>query len=181
MVAEGRFREDLYFRLSVFHVHAPPVRERRQDIPELVRFLLEKGAKRLGNIKGIVVDPDVEETLAAYDWPGTVREMENVVDRALILADEGRITRADLPPQIARIAPIGNGSAIAHDSGDSLREQVRRFESSVICKAISEAGGDRRIAAQKLGIGLSSLYRKLEEYEALGLVSEHSETRHAPR
>ena len=181
MVADGRFREDLYFRLSVFHVHAPPVRDRRQDIPGLVRFLLQKGAKRLGNVAGISIDPDVEETLSAYDWPGNVREMENVVDRALILADEGRITRADLPPQIARIAPAGKNGAVLAESGDSLREQVRRFESAVICKAISEAAGDRRAAAQKLGIGLSSLYRKLEEYEALGLLQDSGETRQVPR
>jgi len=181
MVADGKFREDLYFRLSVFHVHAPPVRERRQDIPGLVRFLLQKGAKRLGNVGGISIDPDVEETLSAYDWPGNVREMENVVDRALILADEGRITRADLPPQIARIAPAGKSGAALAESGDSLREQVRRFESAVICKAISDAAGDRRAAAQKLGIGLSSLYRKLEEYEALGLLQDSGETRQAMR
>ncbi|HZW22970.1 sigma-54 dependent transcriptional regulator [Noviherbaspirillum sp.] len=174
MVAEGKFREDLYFRLSVFHVHAPPLRERRQDIPGLVRFLLQKGAKRLGNVGPISLEPDVEEILSAYEWPGNVREMENVVDRALILADEGRISRDDLPPQILRSAPAaGNGAAVA-GSGDSLREQVRRFEASVINKAIADAGGDRRAAAQKLGIGLSSLYRKLEEYEALGLVQDAS-------
>jgi len=175
MVAEGKFREDLYFRLSVFHVHAPPVRDRRQDIPGLVRFLLGKGARRLGNIGDISIDPDVEETLAAYDWPGNVREMENVVDRALILADEGRITRADLPPQIARIAPLGKNGIPSYELSDTLREQVRRFESSVICRAIAEAGGDRRMAAQKLGIGLSSLYRTLEEYETLGLLQECNE------
>jgi len=174
MVAEGRFREDLYFRLSVFHVHSPPVRERRQDIPGLVRFLLQKGAKRLGNVGGISLEPDVEDILTAYEWPGNVREMENVVDRALILADEGRISRDDLPPQILRSAPAGKNGAAVADSGDSLREQVRRFEASVINKAIADAGGDRRTAAQKLGIGLSSLYRKLEEYEALGLVQDGS-------
>jgi two-component system response regulator AtoC len=178
MVAEGRFREDLYFRLSVFHLHAPPLRERRQDIPGLVRFLMQKGAKRLGNVGGISIEPDVEEIFSAYDWPGNVREMENVVDRALILADEGRITREDLPPQVQRSAPAGKSSATVPGSGDSLREQVRRFEASVINKAIADAGGDRRTAAQKLGIGLSSLYRKLEEFEALGLVQD-SEPRKA--
>lgn len=172
MVAEGKFREDLYFRLSVFHVHVPPLRERRQDIPELVRFLLKRGAKRLNNGAELALDADVEEILSAYDWPGNVREMENVVDRALILADDGRITRADLPPQIARIVPAGRGGGTPGESGDSLRDQVRRFESSVVYKAIADASGDRRLAAQKLGIGLSSLYRKLEEYEALGLVPE---------
>jgi two-component system, NtrC family, response regulator AtoC len=156
MVAEGKFREDLYFRLSVFHVHAPALRERREDIPSLLKFLLQRGAKRMSLGAGVHFNPEVEEILCAYDWPGNVREMENVVDRALILADDGRITRADLPPQIARLASPA-------EPGDSLREQVRRFEVMVICKAISEADGDRRVAARKLGIGLSSLYRKLEE------------------
>ncbi len=179
MVAEGRFREDLYFRLSVFHVHAPPVRERRQDVPALVRFLLQKGAKRLGHVGGISIEPDVEMILSAYDWPGNIREMENVVDRALILADEGRISREDLPPQILRSASNAKIGALVPESGDSLREQVRRFEASVINKAIADAGGDRRTAAQKLGIGLSSLYRKLEEYEAFGLTQDNSEERKA--
>jgi two-component system, NtrC family, response regulator AtoC len=179
MVAEGRFREDLYFRLSVFHVHVPSLRERRQDILGLVRFLLQRGSKRMNNGVSPVIDPDVEEIFNTYDWPGNVREMENAVDRALILADDGRITRADLPPQIARIAPASTVAVGASDDG--LREQVRRFESSVICKAISDTGGDRRAAAQKLGIGLSSLYRKLEEYEALGLVVEGADGRPAAR
>ncbi|HCY62914.1 MAG TPA: sigma-54-dependent Fis family transcriptional regulator [Oxalobacteraceae bacterium] len=169
MVDEGKFREDLFFRLTVFHVHVPPLRERRSDIPGLVRFLLQRGAKRMNTLAQIAIDPDVEEILATYDWPGNVREMENVIDRALILAEDGRITMADLPIQIARTAPAKSGMQLA-DCSDGLREQVRRFECAVIGKAISEAGGDRRIAAQKLGIGLSSLYRKLEEFETLGLL-----------
>jgi two-component system, NtrC family, response regulator AtoC len=178
MVSEGRFREDLYFRLSVFHVHAPPLRERRQDVPELVRFLLQRGARRMNQTHPITLDPEVEDILGSYDWPGNVREMENVVDRALILADEGRITCADLPPQIARTVPTGVRSIVLPaDSSENLRDQVRRFESSVIYKAIGDAEGDRRAAAQKLGIGLSSLYRKLEEYEAFGLVKENGEQR----
>jgi two-component system response regulator AtoC len=176
MVAEGKFREDLYFRLSVFHVHAPPLRERRQDILGLVRFLLQRGAKRMNYGYQLAIDPEVEEILVAYDWPGNVREMENVVDRALILADEGRITTAELPPQVARtvVPAAGNGISIP-ESGDSLRAQVRRFECAVVTKAIVDANGDRRTAAQKLGIGLSSLYRKLEEYEAAGLLAKETE------
>jgi two-component system, NtrC family, response regulator AtoC len=175
MVAEGKFREDLYFRLSVFQIHAPPLRERRQDIPGLVRFLLQRGAKRLLEGAPILIDPEVEELLAAYEWPGNVREMENVIDRALILADDGHVTCADLPPQIAKGKRSGTSMTTTTvmtppDSGNNLREQVRSFESALIGKAISDADGDRRIAAQKLGIGLSSLYRKLEEYETLGLL-----------
>ncbi|MBC7858387.1 MAG: sigma-54-dependent Fis family transcriptional regulator [Burkholderiaceae bacterium] len=170
MVAEGRFREDLYFRLSVFQIHAPPLRDRRGDIPGLVRFLLESGAKRLLAGAAVVVDPEVEQLLAAYDWPGNVREMENVVDRALILADDGHVTCADLPAPIIAAARAAVNVPIAFEPGESLREQVRKFESAFIGAAIEEAGGDRRLAAQKMGIGLSSLYRKLEEYEALGLL-----------
>ncbi len=182
MVAEGRFREDLYFRLSVFHVHSPPLRDRQQDIPGLVRFLLESGARRLLEGAPILVDPEVEKLLIAYEWPGNVREMENVVDRALIMADEGHVTCADLPPQITKGTCVGTSKAIALDSGDNLREQVRSFESALISKAISDADGDRRVAAQKLGIGLSSLYRKLEEYEGLGLPQSavlHDDSRQA--
>jgi two-component system, NtrC family, response regulator AtoC len=177
MVSEGRFREDLYFRLSVFHVHVPPLRERRQDIPRLVRFLLQRGLKRMNNGTELSMDPEVETILSTYDWPGNVREMENVIDRAMILADEGRITTADLPPQIARIVPSSATGEPVSDSGNGLREQVRRFECSVITKAIAENNGDRRAAAQKLGIGLSSLYRKLEEYEVLGLLNTGTEGR----
>lgn len=172
MVAEGKFREDLYFRLSVFQIHAPPLRERRQDIPGLVRFLLQRGAKRLLDGAQILIDPDVEELLAAYEWPGNVREMENVVDRALILADNGHVTCADLPPQIAKGKRAGMSGSAPLESGNNLREQVRNFENALICKAIGDADGDRRMAAQKLGIGLSSLYRKMEEYETLELLQD---------
>jgi two-component system, NtrC family, response regulator AtoC len=181
MVADGKFREDLYFRLSVFHVHAPPLRERRQDIPSLVQFLLGRGARRMNIANDIVIDPEVEEALIAHDWPGNVREMENVVDRALILAEEGRITFSDLPSHFERVVPAGPSSQVIQTQGGSLRDQVRRFEGTLICQAIKEAGGDRRLAAQNLGMGLSSLYRKLEEYEALGLMEDASEIRHEHR
>lgn len=182
MVADGKFREDLYFRLSVFQMHAPPLRDRRQDIPRLVRFLLQRGAKRLIEGGEISIDPEVEAILVAYEWPGNVREMENIIDRALILADEGHITCADLPPQIIKGARAGMPGLAMQDSGESLRDQVRRFESVLICKAIEDAdGGDRRIAAQKLGIGLSSLYRKLEEFETLGLIQDGTRLPHETR
>jgi len=164
MVAEGRFREDLYFRLSVFQIHAPPLRERRPDIPGLVRYLLERGARRMNLAQPIRLGDDVTAILNAYDWPGNVREMENVVDRALILADRGCVSCADLPPQLLQGRVTVPDLPVA-DSGEGLREQVRRFEHALITRVIAEADGDRRLAAQRLGIGLSSLYRKLEEFE----------------
>ena len=172
MVVDGKFREDLYFRLSVFHINAPPLRERRQDIPELLRFLLRKGALRLSKRGNISVDMDVEELLTKYDWPGNVRELENVIDRALILAEQGHITVADLPPQLFKYTATETNESTTTISNSPLRDQVRHFESAVIYKAIREAQGDRRIASQKLGIGLSSLYRKIEEFEAFGLLQD---------
>ena len=167
MVAEGKFREDLYFRLSVFHIHSPPLRQRQTDLPGLVQFLLKRGADRNCENGEVSMDPQATDMLLAYDWPGNIREMENVIDRALILADNGCITSADLSLQITRGALPAAPAAAVLDGGESLRDQVRRFENGVISRAIAEADGDRRVAAQKLGLGLSSLYRKLEEFEAL--------------
>jgi len=172
MVAQGKFREDLYFRLSVFHIHVPPLRERRQDLSALINFMLQRNTRRMGS-GGVPVtlDQGVEEVLVNYDWPGNVRELENVIDRVLVMADGGRITLADLPPQIHKIAqPSLEG--IGLKTSGTLREQVRKYEVTIILRAVEEAGGDRRAAAQKLDIGLSSLYRKLEEFDAPRLVPE---------
>ncbi|NOU01793.1 MAG: sigma-54-dependent Fis family transcriptional regulator [Gallionella sp.] len=181
MVAAGKFREDLYFRLSVFHLHVPPLRDRRQDIPALVNFLLQRNSRRLGsNGMKASLDMGVEELLVNHSWPGNVRELENVLDRALILADDYRITVADLPSSISKIANPTH-SDLGFQASGSLREQVRKFETHLILKTIEDAGGDRRMAAQKLNIGLSSLYRKLEEIEAQPLPSEEHYARHEVR
>ena len=169
MVAEGKFRQDLYFRLSTFHIHAAPLKERHQDIPGLVRFLLERGTDNLKIGRPVTLDPEVDELFLNYDWPGNIRELENVIDRALILADNGCITVADLPAQILQSASTGLAPIPSCDSSASLRDQVRQFEHDVISKTIQDAHGDRRMAAQRLGIGLSSLYRKIEDLESFGL------------
>ncbi|HSO06796.1 MAG TPA: sigma-54 dependent transcriptional regulator [Pelomicrobium sp.] len=166
MVAEGRFREDLYFRLSVFQIRMPPLRERRSDIVQLARFLLKQQCAAAGVPSELSIDPDAEEILNSYDWPGNVRQLENVLHRAAILADGGRITAADLPSEITRTMTSKDDVVPPRLGTGSLREQVRRFEAALIERALSEAGGDRRLAAQRLGIGLSSLYRKLEEYRS---------------
>jgi two-component system response regulator AtoC len=164
MVAQGKFREDLYFRLSVFHIHVPALRERRPDLLAFAKFLLQRNTRRMGERTEITFDPSVEAFLMNYEWPGNVREMENVIDRAIILAEDNHITLSDLPPQITRVdQSINNGDS--YQSSGTLREQVRRYEAALIFRTIEETGGDRRAAAQKLNIGLSSLYRKLEELE----------------
>jgi two-component system response regulator AtoC len=171
MVKEGKFREDLYFRLSMFHIHMPPLRERRSDICGLARHLIRNAGVSTASGKALEIDAEVDEILQSYSWPGNVRQLENVISRAYILADGGRITAMDLPPEISRQAvgpPVKEAGNIIVSGGD-LREQMRRFEASLISKALEEAGGDRKVAAQKLGIGLSSLYRKMEELADAGV------------
>jgi len=168
MVREGRFREDLYFRLSMFHIHIPPLRERREDISRLIRFVLNG---MVGNgKKQLDLDPMAEEILVDYAWPGNVRELENVINRVFILADGERISLADLPPDIARQTSIRERGGMDVAATGGLREQLRRVEAEIIARTLKECGGDRRIAAQKLEIGLSSLYRKLEELEGPGAI-----------
>jgi len=166
MVKDGRFREDLYFRLSMFHIHIPPLRDRREDISRLIRFVLNG---MVGNSKKqLELDPMAEEILVDYAWPGNVRELENVINRVYILADGERISLADLPPDIARQSAIRERSGMDVASSGGLREQLRRVESDIIARTLRDCGGDRRTTAQKLEIGLSSLYRKLEELEESG-------------
>lgn len=168
MVATGKFREDLFYRLSVFHIRVPALRERREDIPELVRFILARIGRGNPVPRRLEVDPVAEELLTAYAWPGNVRELDNVINRAYILADGEAITPGDLSPEVARtpISATEAGTPVA--AKGSLRDQLRRMEAEAILRALREAGGDRKVAAQKLGIGLSSLYRKLESIEKEG-------------
>jgi len=167
MVKQGKFREDLYFRLAMFHLHLPSLRERRTDLPGFIRHTL-CAIKRSGGRRGIELDPAAEAALVAADWPGNVRELENVLNRACILADGDRISLAELPADITRIAPAA-ASVDAPAAAGSLREQLRALEARLIARALQQANDDRRLAAERLGIGLSSLYRKLEEFERMGL------------
>ncbi len=165
MVQAGEFREDLFFRLNVFQIHIPPLRERREDINTLVRFFIKRHAAEYGRTEHMDIDPQAEALLTTYDWPGNIRELENTIARALILAEGNRITANDLPAHIAHTKK-GDGEQIAPAGGSmSLKESVRAFEYNLIMKTIEDMGGDRRAAAQRLGIGLSTLYRKIEEFE----------------
>jgi DNA-binding NtrC family response regulator len=162
MVAQGTFREDLYFRLTMFQIQIPPLRSREGDVHALIRFLLKSG--RDGHEgREMRIDPEAEAYLLAHPWPGNVRELENVINRARILAENDCITVADLPAGL-----VGSTRPVAVTDGEepfeeSLREQLQRTEREILQGAIERAQGDRRVAAQRLGISLSSLYRKLGE------------------
>ncbi len=157
MVAEGSFREDLYFRLNIFNIELPSLRERKEDIPQLLDYFIKKESKKMGLAESIGLEQEARELLCSYDYPGNIRELENVVARALILAEDNEISTTDLPQQVLKVQPRQPSQQLP------LREQVRLFEINVIKKAIVDADGDRRLAAKQLGLGLSSLYRKLED------------------
>jgi two-component system response regulator AtoC len=161
-VAEGRFREDLFYRLDVVRVTVPPLRERREDIPLLVDHFLAQFRASLGkNVRGIANDAFAK--LIAYAWPGNVRELENVIERAVILANDDRIGLRELPETVA-----GNASPDApapKTPGDySLVPARRRFESDWIRDALAAANGNRTHAARLLGISHRALLYKLKEY-----------------
>ncbi|MCI0461136.1 MAG: sigma-54 dependent transcriptional regulator [Gemmataceae bacterium] len=153
-VEQGRFREDLYYRLNVLTIHLPPLRERREDIPDLVEYLLSRHARELGKrITG--VSHESMRLLLACPWKGNVRELDNALQRAVILGEGPVITPADLPPDLA---PLEGDPALV----DQLDEAVRRFEKQHI-ERILRRFPDKKEAAKHLNVGLSSLYRKIAE------------------
>ncbi len=155
-VKAGRFREDLFYRVHVFEVRMPPLRERREDIPVLARHFVNRYATRSRRpIHGIRAD--ALRAMMAGPWKGNVRELENVIERAVILCEGEEITMDDLPGSM----PDPGETA---ESG-SLRSAVSQFERDHILRVIEQCEGDKKAAAEKLGIGLSSLYRKLEGEE----------------
>jgi DNA-binding NtrC family response regulator len=164
MVKQGRFREDLFFRLSMFQVRIPPLRDRTMDVCGLIDFLVQQ-RKWSGPSHVTEIALDAQALLLTYDWPGNVRQLENAIGRARILAEGDCITVADLPSEVTDVAAAGGCIAKDAETPTDLRDRMRQFESSVLSSVINEAGGDRKLAARKLGISVSSLYRKLEEVE----------------
>lgn len=166
-VKKGEFREDLFYRLNVLNIELLPLRQRREDIEILLDHFLAQGPKQLGINSQFSIEPEARQLLISYDWPGNIRQLQNVVHRMLVLSESDTIAVGDLPPQIVNASKADGGDTSSPGSADSLREQTLRFEVSVIRKAIKDSGGDRQIAARKLGIGVSTLYRKLEEHDKL--------------
>jgi DNA-binding NtrC family response regulator len=153
-VEAGRFREDLYYRLNVVCIRIPPLRDRREDIPALVEFLLARHARALGKrIHGVT--HEAMRLLLACRWRGNVRELDNALQRAVILGEGPLVTTADLPPDLA---PVEGDPALV----DELGEAVKRFEKQHI-ERVLRLLPDKKEAAQRLGIGLSSLYRRIAE------------------
>ena len=156
MVAEGRFRTDLYYRLDVVRIGMPALRERRDDIPLLVQHFLAKHQRPNSPIEGI--EDDVLDRLTAADWPGNVRELENVVESALALADGPKLRLADLP--------LGRHAAcfVPESSFADVPLSLAAYEHFAMERALRESAGDVARAAKCLGIGRSTFYRKLTHH-----------------
>ncbi|RKY96660.1 MAG: hypothetical protein DRQ06_00870 [Candidatus Hydrothermota bacterium] len=159
MVAEGRFREDLYYRLNVVYIHLPPLRERKDDIPLLTNHFLKKYTS-LYNLPPKKISDETMKILLEYSWPGNVRELENAIERAVILSEGDVIKPADLPEKIRDRFSVGGVSDQVSLSGLTLEELERRY----ILQVLDETGWNKNRAAQILGIDPSTLYRKLQRY-----------------
>jgi DNA-binding NtrC family response regulator len=160
-VNENRFRADLFYRLNVIQIRLPSLRERKEDIEEMVEHFL----KKLTNGKEPkTLSKEARDSLLAYDWPGNVRELENVIERAVILSDDGVLTPEDLPERVLQGAK-GRGSLVIDNPTMTLDELEREY----ILKVLSYTAGQKKRASEILGINPSTLYRKLLAY---GLLSE---------
>lgn len=156
-VRQGTFRQDLFFRLNVVQIKIPPLRERKTDIPILVNSFLEKFSDANGKMR--TISEDAIARMMAYDWPGNVRELENAIERAIALGSGPILHAGDLPTNLQ----YGTGDRLPqNDELPPLEELERR----AILRALREAGGDKLVAARMLGIGKTTLYRKLKQYDA---------------
>jgi len=157
-VAEGRFRDDLFYRLNVVEITVPSLRDRKEDIPLLIKHFVSK-TTAAENLPAVSISEEAMDLLLNYHWPGNIRELQNVIERAVILCDD-QITATDLPPNLR---PKDALSELASDrvAYATLDEMERRY----ISETLNAVNDDKSAAAEILGIDLSTLYRKLKRYE----------------
>lgn len=168
---EGRFREDLYYRISVIPINLPPLRRRSEDIPLLARYFCRQQGEVVGNT--VTLDEEALNALVAYSWPGNVRELQNAIACAAALCQDSRITLEDLPPNIRNAKPEGSDAQSSVWNGEdgrgrSLREFLRAKEKEYLQQVLHKTSGNRAQAANLLGISRATLYRKLPEEETSG-------------
>jgi two-component system response regulator HydG len=157
-VADGRFRKDLFYRLNVIHIPIPPLRERKEDISLLALHFLDKFCLE-NNRPAMGFNQEAMAALKNYDWPGNIRELQNVVERAVALCEGNMVELKDLPDEIRRHSP--EDDKIVLPVGSSLEE----IEHLAIIQTLKKTGGDKELTARLLGIGLATLYRRLKEMQ----------------
>jgi Nif-specific regulatory protein len=155
-ITAGRFREDLYYRLNVFPIQLPPLRERKEDIPLLVEHFVELGARELG-VAQPTVAPKVMDVLTAHRWPGNIRELRNVMERMVLMCDGGEILPMHLPREIA---------AVSEELMSTPAEgSLRGYERAMIVQALRESGWNQSQAARQLGISRDNLRYRVKKYD----------------
>jgi DNA-binding NtrC family response regulator len=171
MVQEGGFRSDLYYRISAYPIPVPTLRERREDILLLAESLLA----RVRPGQPFVIGEAAQRALVAYDYPGNVRELRNIVERASLLADDERIELRHLPPEV--VTPGAPVVAVAPSTGGEVSGRaLRSAERDALALALARHDGSRRALAETLGISERTLYRKLQ---AFGLSPRRRESGHS--
>ena len=163
MIREGDFREDLYYRINVLPITLPPLRERRQDIPLLVRRFLAALAKENNFL--VRISPDAMDAMVRFRWPGNVRELQNEIRRAALLSD-GVILESHLSETVrSGLDPLSDSNAVPAEKGTNLPDMVRNLEIREIDKAYRLAKGNKSRAAEMLGLSRFALQRKLDKYQ----------------
>lgn len=174
-VEKGTFREDLFYRLQVIPIHLPPLRARRSDIPILVRHFLEKNSQKY-SVK-LEISDEAMIYLWEYDWPGNVREVENLVERMVVLSDTGRIGPEDIPSHVRSFIsekklphpPLNDGEV-------NLREVLEQFEGRLIDEALRRTNGNKTAAAHMLGLKRTTLVAKLRRKKNFGTLMSSPES-----
>ncbi|MEQ8214345.1 MAG: sigma-54 dependent transcriptional regulator, partial [Smithellaceae bacterium] len=164
-VHAGNFREDLYYRLNVFPIVVPPLRERKEDILPLVDYFVDKFNKKLELSVGI--DGEVKETLLRYDWPGNIRELENLIERMMLLATDNLITLNELPDEFKaglEEPPLAQTDDEKKPFKDFMRNHVENVEKQMIIKCLEETGGNVTQAAKQMGLSRKGLQLKMIKY-----------------
>ena len=170
LIRTGRFREDLFFRLAVFEIDVPPLRERKEDIPVLVNQFIVNFQSQSASIKSVSVP--AMNALLAYEWPGNIRELQNVIRRALLLCDEAEIQVEHLPERM-RLESGARQLPTNHDSTKACppsAEKMDEIERKAITDAIERCKGNLSMTIRELQIGRGRLYRKLKKYELMAHV-----------
>lgn len=154
-ITTGNFRDDLYYRINVVGIHLPPLTERKEDIPALMQHFISKFNTEMGK-SCVGVTDEAMNLLINYEWKGNIRELQNVIERAIIFAEDDRITASD-------IGLMGTSTASVEGDKESLTHAMKFYEREHIIRILAKHKGSKAEAAKALGIGLSSLYRKLED------------------
>jgi len=159
MVREGAFREDLFYRLNVFTLHLPPLRDRKEDIPLLVDYLLQNAPKK------VTISPMALQMLVAFSWPGNIRELKNTIESTTVIAENGIIKPMHLPAKITGVFDQNQITAGKNTAKISLDERLKEIEKSIIIEALRKTGGVQVRATELLGINQRSLWHRIKKYD----------------